>query len=58
MAKKRDHKIMITDEAIEKVPFVKYKKIPESAVECSGDCTNCLQCWNIASGESVVFNKH
>lgn len=30
MAKKRDHKIMITDEAIEKVPFVKYKKIPES----------------------------
>ncbi len=30
MAKKRDHKIIITDEAIEKVPFVKYKKIPES----------------------------
>ena len=30
MAKKRDHKIMITDEAIEKVPLVKYKEIPES----------------------------
>lgn len=30
MAKKRDHKVMITDEAIEKVPFVKYKEIPES----------------------------
>lgn len=29
MAKKRDHKIMITDEAIEKVPLVKYKDIPE-----------------------------
>lgn len=30
MAKKRDHKIMITDEAIEKVPLIKYKEIPES----------------------------
>lgn len=30
MAKKRNHKIMITDEAIEKVPLVKYKEIPES----------------------------
>jgi hypothetical protein len=30
MAKKRDHKIMITDEAIKKVPLIKYKEIPES----------------------------
>lgn len=30
MAKKRDHKIMITDEAIKKVPRIKYKNIPES----------------------------
>jgi hypothetical protein len=30
MAKKRDHKIMITDEAIDKVPRIKYKNIPES----------------------------
>lgn len=30
MAKKRDHKIIITDAAIEKVPLVKYKEIPES----------------------------
>lgn len=30
MPKKRDRKIMITNEAIEKVPFVKYKEIPES----------------------------
>jgi hypothetical protein len=29
MAKKRDHKIMITAEAIEKVPYVTYKEIPE-----------------------------
>jgi len=29
MANKRDHKIMITDEAIEKVPFIKYREIPE-----------------------------
>lgn len=30
MAKKRDHKILITDEAIKKVPLVKYKEIPQS----------------------------
>ena len=30
MAKKRDHKIMITDEAINKVPRIKYKNIPEN----------------------------
>lgn len=34
------------------------KTIPKSAVECSGDCTHCLQCWNIKNGQSVVFNKH
>lgn len=28
-ARKRDHKIMITDEAIEKVPFIRYKAIAE-----------------------------
>ncbi len=28
--KKRDHKIMITDEAINKVPRVQYKEIPET----------------------------
>ena len=30
MAKKRTHKIVITDMAIEKVPFIKYREIPES----------------------------
>lgn len=29
MAKKRDHKIRITDEAIERVPLIRYKEIPE-----------------------------
>lgn len=30
MAKKRDHKIMITDEAIKKVPKIQYRNIPEN----------------------------
>lgn len=30
MAKKRDHKIMITNEAIRKVPRIEYKNIPEN----------------------------
>ncbi len=30
MAKKRDHKIIITDEAINKVPRIQYRDIPES----------------------------
>jgi hypothetical protein len=30
MAKKRDHKIVITDEAINKVPRIQYKDIPEN----------------------------
>lgn len=30
MAKKRNRKILITDEAIEKVPLIRYKEIPES----------------------------
>ncbi len=34
------------------------KTIPTTAAECSGDCTHCLQCWNIKNGQSVVFNKH
>ena len=30
MAKKRDHKIMITTQAIEKIPLIKFKEIPET----------------------------
>lgn len=32
--------------------------IPEEAEKCFGDCTNCLKCWNIKRGQSVVFSKH
>lgn len=34
------------------------KSIPSDAIECSGDCTRCLKCWNIKHGEAVVFDKH
>lgn len=37
MAKKRDHKIMITNQAIEKVPLVKYKEIPETEYQMIQD---------------------
>lgn len=46
------------------VAYVRFKdenenrNIPNTAIKCSGDCTNCLRCWNIKLGESVVFNKH
>ena len=32
--------------------------IPDNAVECNGDCTNCLSCWHIKKHESVVFHQH
>lgn len=32
--------------------------IPLNAVSCSGNCTECLQCWHLEKGKSVVFNKH
>lgn len=45
------------------VAYVRFKNsenktVPSYAEECSGDCTNCLKCWNVKSGEAVVFNKH
>ena len=33
MAKKRNHKVMITDEAIKKVPKIKYREIPDNQYE-------------------------
>ena len=33
MSKKRDHKIMVTEEAIRKVPFIRYREIPEDEYE-------------------------
>lgn len=36
--------------------------IPECAHECPGFCGSCAStnhsCWNLKSGESVVFNQH
>lgn len=32
--------------------------IPASATQCSGNCSNCLQCWKITRGQAVVFDKH
>jgi hypothetical protein len=37
MAKKRDHKIMITDEAINKVPRIRYSGIPENEYDTIQD---------------------
>lgn len=34
------------------------RNIPKDAIECSGNCTDCLQCWNMEHGQSVFFNKH
>lgn len=32
--------------------------IPATAFRCSGDCRNCLTCWNIKKGQSTVFKQH
>ena len=32
--------------------------IPELALPCSGDCSNCLACWSLKKGQSVYFNQH
>lgn len=36
----------------------KTPKIPANALPCSGDCANCLQCFRLKCGESVLFKKH
>lgn len=36
----------------------KNTKIPTNAAECGGNCSECLHCWTIQRGESVVFNAH
>ena len=33
MAKKRDRKVMITEEAINKVPYIEYREIPTEEYE-------------------------
>jgi hypothetical protein len=32
--------------------------IPTDAKECTGDCENCMACFNMKAGEKVYFKKH
>ena len=32
--------------------------IPELAIPCSGNCPECLACWSLKKGQSVVFHQH
>jgi hypothetical protein len=32
--------------------------ISELAIPCTGNCENCLACWSLQKGQSVVFNQH
>ena len=39
--------------------FVRFNaNIPEKAFACPNGCANCLKCWQLKKGESVVFKKH
>ena len=46
------------------VAYVNFKKeennpkIPELSIPCSGKCYECLACWTLKKGQSVVFNQH
>ena len=46
------------------VAYVFFKKkelnpeINPLAIPCSGSCPECLACWSLKSGQSVVFNQH
>ena len=33
-------------------------KIPELAIPCTGSCPECLACWSLKKGQSVVFHQH
>ena len=32
--------------------------IPEGSMPCKGYCENCLACWQLRHGQSVVFDQH
>ena len=32
--------------------------IPELAIPCTGSCPECLACWSLKKGQSVVFHQH
>ena len=33
-------------------------RVPEDARACSGNCSDCAECWYLGGGQSVVFHKH
>ena len=33
-------------------------EIPELAIPCTGKCPECLACWSLKKGQSVVFHQH
>lgn len=33
-------------------------RIPKKAKTCNGRCDECLKCWGLLPGESIVFDKH
>ena len=32
--------------------------IPELSIPCTGSCPECLACWSLKKGQSVVFHQH
>ena len=46
------------------VTYVEFKdkskntKIPPLAIPCANKCPECLACWSLVKGQSVVFKKH
>lgn len=46
------------------VAYINFKKkesnpdIPELAIPCTGKCYECLSCWTLRKGQSVVFDQH
>ena len=32
--------------------------IPEFAIPCTGDCSNCKSCWSLVNTQSVYFKQH
>lgn len=36
----------------------KNPQIPELSIPCTGSCPECLACWSLKKGQSVVFHQH
>ena len=46
------------------VSYVRFKDkalnhtIPSTAIPCGGRCYDCLACWQLRKGQTIVFNEH